>query len=261
MSKVALITGAASPIGMGARTGRRLAGEGWSVVLVDVDPRVHETAHALQEEVGAGPGRLEALVADVTDESQVDAAVGAACALNGVLDLVVANAGVTQDVVDLVDQTSAAFDHVIAVNLRGTFLTCRAAGRVMKASGRGSIITISSIFGQEPYPTAAAYSASKAGVIALTQSFAREMAPYGVRVNSIAPGYISTEMLATASRGRAARMGIDLAQEAAHVDSLIPLGRHGTADDIAGVIAFLASDEAGYITGHTLGVTGGVVMR
>ena len=150
---------------------------------------------------------------------------------------------------------------IVDVNYRGVFLTCKYAGRVMREQGSGNIITVSSIFGQEPYPRVAAYSGSKAGVIALTLAFALEMAPHNVRVNTIAPGYMATEMQWEGLRQRADHAGISFEEERQRVWDLVPLGRHGTPEDMGALVAFLASDDAAYITGVTLGLAGGVVRR
>lgn len=238
-----------------------MARDGWRLALLDRDPRVGETARRIADEFGLTDESVRGDRCDVTDEADVERAVDAVVKAFGRIDLAVANAGTAGQEIDLVDQTPAGFDGIIAVNLRGVFLTCRAVGRLMREARSGSIVTISSIFGQEPFASAAAYSASKAGVIALTQALALELAPCGVRVNSVSPGYIRTEMLDGSQRGRARRAGLTFDEEGARVDRLVPLGRHGTGDDIAGAIAFLASDDAAYITGHTLGVTGGFVMR
>jgi NAD(P)-dependent dehydrogenase (short-subunit alcohol dehydrogenase family) len=260
-TRVALITGAASPIGIGASTGKRLLRDGWSVWLVDANERVEETARQLAQDLALPDGRVAGSMCDVTQEAQVERAVADLLSRFGRLDLAVANAGIAGQEIDLIDQTPDAFDHIVAVNLRGVYLTCRATGRVMRAARSGSIVTISSIFGQEPFAKAAAYSATKAGVVALTQSLARELGPFGVRVNSIAPGYIRTDMLNGSQQGRAERADLTFEEESQRVDAMVPLRRHGTGDDVAAAIAFLASDEASYVTGHTLGVTGGIVMR
>ena len=147
------------------------------------------------------------------------------------------------------------------MNYRGVFLTCKYAGAVMRRQGSGCIITVSSIFGQEPYPRVAAYSGTKAGVIALSQAFAVEMAPHSVRVNSIAPGYMATEMQWEGLRQRAAHAGITFEEERQRVWDLVPLGRHGSPKDMGALVAFLASDEAAYITGATFTLAGGVVRR
>jgi len=258
-SRSALVTGAAR--GIGAGIARRLGSEGWSVLLMDTNPMVAETASDLSDELGLPEGKLIPLVGDVTDEDQMEGAVKAAVENFGNLELAVANAGIGGVEIDLLDLEPADFDDIIAVNLRGVYLTCRAAGRVMREARQGSIITISSIFGWEPYPRVAAYSATKAGIIALTQALALELAPFGVRVNSIAPGYIATEMNWAGLRARAKHAGLTFEEERQRVWDLIPLGRHGTGDEIGAAVTFLASVDAEYITGHTLGVTGGIVRR
>jgi NAD(P)-dependent dehydrogenase (short-subunit alcohol dehydrogenase family) len=257
----AFVSGAASPIGIGAATVKRLARDGWSVVAFDIDPRLEATCAALREELGLADDQLLSFVGDVTSEDDVEQAVGSVVLRFGRLDLVVANAGIAGVEEDLVDQSTAAFDHIVAVNLRGVYLTCRAAGRAMRKAGPGCIVTVSSIFGQEPFAKAAAYSATKAAVIAMSQALALELAPFGIRVNSVAPGYIATEMQAGGQHARAERAGRTFGEEGERVDAMVPLHRHGTGDDIAGAIAFLASGDAGYVTGHTLVVSGGVVMR
>lgn len=255
----AFVTGAAR--GLGEGVARRLARDGWSVLLLDIDPDVTKTASALAQEFGLPEARLIGCVADVSREDQMEQAVSLAVERFGGLDLAVANAGIGGVETELIDLEPPDFDRIVAVNLRGVYLTCRIAGRVMRAARKGSIITISSIFGQEPYPRVAAYSATKAGVIALTQALALELAPYGIRVNSIAPGYMATEMQWAGLRARAAYAGITFEEERQRVVKMVPLGRHGTGDDIGAAVAFLASEEASYITGATLGVTGGVVRR
>jgi len=256
---VALVTGGAR--GLGEGIARRLAHDGWSVLLADADARVAETVDALSATLELPQGRLAPRVTDVADAAQVEAAIQAALNQFGGLDLAVANAGIGGVEADLIDVEPTDFDAIVAVNLRGVYLTCRAAGRVMRAARRGSIVTISSIFGQEPLPRTAAYSATKAGVIALTQALALELAPYGVRANSIAPGYMATEMQWAGLRARAAHAGVSFEAERERVMAMLPLGRHGTPDEVGAAVAFLASADAAYITGHTLGVHGGVVRR
>jgi NAD(P)-dependent dehydrogenase (short-subunit alcohol dehydrogenase family) len=255
----ALVTGAAR--GLGEGVAERLARDGWSVLLFDQRPDVTETAARIASEQGLPEGRLLAFAGSVSDEEAVDAAVGAAVERFGGLELVVANAGVGGAEVDLIDLEPAEFDRVVSVNLRGVYLTCRAGGRVLREARTGSIVTISSIFGWEAYPRTGVYSATKAGVIALTHALSLELAPYGVRVNSIAPGYMATEMQWEGLRARAAHADISFEDEVARVRGFVPLGRHGTGDDVGAAVAFLASDDAAYITGHTLGVAGGVVRR
>jgi NAD(P)-dependent dehydrogenase (short-subunit alcohol dehydrogenase family) len=258
-ARSALITGAAQ--GLGEGIARRLAQDGWSVLLTDVKPSVTETARKLAAELGVPRDKLVASVADVTIAEQLEAAVELAMEHFGSIDLTVANAGTGGVEADLIDLELEDFNQIVDINLRGVFLTCKFAGRVMREARKGSIITISSIFGQEPYPRVAVYSATKAGVIAMTQAFAVELAPYNIRVNTIAPGYMATEMQWAGLRARAEHGGITFEEERQRVWDLVPLGRHGTGEDIGGAVAFLASDDAAYITGATLGLTGGVVRR
>ena len=255
----AFVTGAARGLGEGIV--RRLAKDGWSLLMTDVSPSIHDTAAALIDELGIASDRVIAAEHDVSSADVTEAVVDLAVGRFGGIDLAVANAGVGGVEVDLVDLEIADFEKIVNVNYRGVFLTCKYAGRVMREQGGGSIVTVSSIFGQEPYPRVAAYSGSKAGVIALTLAFALEMAPHNVRVNTIAPGYMATEMQWEGLRQRAAHAGISFEEERQRVWDLVPLGRHGTHEEMGALVAFLASDEAAYITGVTLGLAGGVVRR
>jgi NAD(P)-dependent dehydrogenase (short-subunit alcohol dehydrogenase family) len=255
----AFVTGAARGLGEGVAS--RLARDGWSVLLFDENAAVGETAARLGTELELADGQLVGVVGSVADAGAVETAVQETVERFGGLELVVANAGVGGAEVDLIDLDPDEFDRIVSVNLRGVFLTCRAGGRVLRDAGGGSIVTISSIFGLEAYPRTAAYSATKAGVVALTHALALELAPYGVRVNSVAPGYMATEMQWEGLRARAAHAGVTFDEEVARVRQLVPLGRHGTGEDVGAAVAFLASEDAAYITGHTLGLTGGVVRR
>ena len=257
--KRAFVTGAARGLGEGIV--RRLAQDGWSVLMSDISPSVHETAAKIIADIGISSERLIAAEHDVASAERSAELVASAVDRFGGLDLAVANAGTGGVEIDLVDLNVEDFEHIVAVNYRGVFLTCKYAGRVMREQGSGNIITVSSIFGQEPYPRVATYSGSKAGVIALTLAFALEMAPYNVRVNTIAPGYMATEMQWAGLRQRAAHAGISFEEERQRVWDLVPLGRHGTPEEMGAMVAFLASDEAAYITGVTLGLAGGVVRR
>ena len=258
-SKRAFITGAAR--GLGEGIARRLAKDGWSLLMTDSNPAIHDTAAAIIDELGIPSERVIAAEHDVSSANVTEAVVDVAVARFGGLDLAVANAGTGGVEVDLVDLALEDFDKIVDVNYRGVFLTCKYAGSVMREQGSGNIVTVSSIFGQEPYPRVAAYSGSKAGVIALTLAFALEMAPHNVRVNTIAPGYMATEMQWEGLRQRADHAGISFEEERQRVWDLVPLGRHGTPEEMGALVAFLASDEAAYITGVTLGLAGGVVRR
>ena len=259
-ARTALVTGAAT--GLGEGIARRLAADGWAVALVDVDPAVADTAERIAAALDLPGGRLLPLVADVTDADGVADAVSAAVEAFGRLDLAVANAGVGGPSSHVVDLALADWERVLAVNLTGVFLTCRAAARVMRGAGRGCIVTIASIYGQDPVAGAAAYGASKAGVEALTRSLALELAPDGIRVNAISPGNMATEMHWDDLRSRAAAAsGRRFEDEVAAARAAVPVGRHGTGADIGAAVAFLASDDAAYITGHTLAVNGGILRR
>lgn len=256
----ALVTGAAA--GLGAGIVRRLARDGWGVVAVDRAAAVVETLARVGAELGLPAGRLVPIVGDVADPATSERAVGAAVAAFDGLDLVVANAGIGGPADAVVDLDPADFDGVLAVNLSGTFLTCRAAGRAMLAAGRGgSIVTIASIFAHRPAASTAAYSASKAAIVAFSQTLALELGPQGIRVNAISPGNMATEMHWEALRFRAERNGTTFEEERARLVAEIPLRRHGTPDDIAGAVAFLASDDAAYITGTTVLVDGGFLAE
>lgn len=257
--KSALVTGAARGLGEGIV--RRLAQDGWSIMMTDISPAVHETAAKIIGDTGIAAERIGAEVHDVSSAERTTELVAAAVDRFGGLDLAVANAGAGGVEVDLVDLNVEDFEHILNVNYRGVFLTCKYAGQVMREQGSGNIITVSSIFGQEPYPRVATYSGAKAGVIALTLAFALEMAPHNVRVNTIAPGYMATEMQWEGLRQRAEHAGITFEEERQRVWDLVPLGRHGTAEEMGALVAFLASDDAAYITGVTIGLAGGVVRR
>ena len=254
--RAALVTGAAA--GLGEGISRRLAADGWAVALLDVSPAVLVTAERLAAELDLPGGRLRPIVADVADAAAMDDAVAAVVDTFGGLRLAVANAGIGGPSCEVADLTAADWDQVLAVNLRGAFLTCRAAARVMREARSGSIVTIASLFGRDPVAGGAAYCASKAGVEALTRSLSLELAPYGVRVNAVSPGNMATEMHWEELRARASASsrGFEVELEAARRD--VPLGRHGTGADVGAAVAFLASDDASYITGHTLSVNGGI---
>ncbi|MBI2238747.1 MAG: SDR family oxidoreductase, partial [Actinobacteria bacterium] len=188
-------------------------------------------------------------------------AVAEAAETLGGLDLLVNNAGIGGPTADLVDAAVADLRRVLDVNLLGAMLVARAAVRAMIAQGSGGcIVNIGSFFGQQGVAGAAAYCASKAGVALLTHSLALEVAPHGIRVNTIAPGNMDTEMHRADLRVLAERRGTTMEEELERVRATIPLGRHGTGEDVAGAVAWLASDDASYVTGQTIGVNGGVLL-
>ncbi|HEX2517404.1 MAG TPA: SDR family NAD(P)-dependent oxidoreductase [Chloroflexota bacterium] len=241
---VALVTGAAG--GIGRETALLLAEEGAAVAVADV--RV-EGAEETAAEVRRRGAPALALPLDVTDEASVGSAVRAAGETLGPLEVLVNSAGIYR-VGALDEVTPEAWDATLAVNLRGTFLVCRAVLPGMLARGRGSVVNLSSISGRTKATLAApSYVASKAGVIGLTMSLAAQGAARGVRVNAVAPGPADTEMIRT----------LDPEMQARLLQTL-PMGRLASAREVAQAIVFLASPCASYITGETLNVNGGAFM-
>ena len=247
---VALVTGAAD--GIGWATAQRLAADGLRVALLDL--RL-EAAQARAAELG---GQHLGLGCDVTIESSVDAAVAAVVARYGRLDVLVNNAGIGDQTGPTTGQSLDAFERVLAVHLRGTFLMSRAAARQMllqaaPAAGagrsRGAIVNLGSIAGSVGLPARNAYSAAKAGIVGMTRAMACEWARAGIRVNAVAPGYVRTVMVA-----ELARQG---AIDAHAIGQRTPLGRMAEPAEVAEVIAFLASGLASYVTGALIPVDGG----
>ena len=244
---VAVITGAAS--GIGAGTARRFVDEGASVVLADIQQEIGES---LAAELGDSAAFA---LTDVTSEDDVAAAVGMAVARWGQLDVMFNNAGILGAVGSIADTSVEDWERTISVLLTGAFLGSKHAARVMIPKGSGSIINTSSIAGITGGLAPHAYSTAKRGVIGLTQTVASEMAAHGIRVNAIAPGNTVSAMTADVMTGDHS----NLEQAAAVIQSKSPLGIAGEAGDIAGAAVYLASDEARYITGHTLVIDGGQV--
>jgi NAD(P)-dependent dehydrogenase (short-subunit alcohol dehydrogenase family) len=253
----ALVTGGAR--GLGEAVAARLVRDGWDVALLDLAPSVAQTAERIASlREGA---RLLAFNGDVCDEETVDGALAETVSAFGGLDLLVNNAGMGGPSTDLLDTPTEEIRRVLDVNLLGAFIAARRAARVMVDQGSGgSIINIGSIYGQQGIAGGAAYSASKGGITLLTHSLALELAPHGIRVNTIAPGNMATEMHFESLRKDAEQKGTGFEQELEAIRGSIPLGRHGTGDDIAGAVAWLASEDASYVTGQLIGVNGGVIL-
>ena len=256
----AIVTGAAR--GLGAAIAGRLARDGADVVLLDVSADVTATAERLGStgDAKARQGQVAlGLVADVSDERACAAAVDRAVSAIGGVDVLVNNAGIGGPDTDVTGTSLTEFRRVLDVNLTGTFLMCRAVAKVMIGQGSGgAIVNLGSVFGQQGVAGGAAYCASKAAVALLTHSLALELAPRGIRANTIAPGNMATEMHWDELRSRAARSGTGFDEQVEMVKASVPLGRHGTGNDIAGTVAWLVSPDASYVTGQTIGVNGGI---
>lgn len=248
--KIALITGGASVPGLGSATAKRFAREGAHVHLTDRDG---EGAERLAAEIRAGGGSAQAMSHDVTSEADWDRVMAWVTAGHGRLDVLVNNAGIAI-LRPLADLTMADFRLQNEINLDGVFNgTCRAI-KAMRAAGHGgSIINISSVVGIVGVLTCAAYAASKGGVRALSKSAALECAHEGIRINTVHPGMIATNMLGTVQ-------DLDADSHAATLAG-VPMGRLGDPDDIANMNLFLASDEARYITGAEFVVDGGMTAH
>lgn len=240
--KVVVITGAAQ--GIGRATAERFLSEGARVVIADINA---ERLEATAREIGS-PDAVLPVVADVSRKDQVDALVAQAAAAFGRVDVMVNNAGIAP-VMEFLDVTEEVYDRVLGVNLKGAFLGTQAAARQMIAQGEGGvIINMSSINSGLANPNVATYAISKGGMNQITSTAAVAFAPHGIRVCGVGPGTIATEIIKGAFTERA---GMDA------ILARTPLGRLGKPAEIAGVVAFLASDDASYITGETIYPDGG----
>lgn len=242
-NKVALVTGGSR--GIGKAIALKMAAEGARVVLT---ARTLEAGETVANELRAQGGEALALAADVAVPAQVEAMLKATTEKFGALHILVNNAGITRD--NLVMRMSdEEWNAVLATNLTGVFNCIRAASKIMMKQRAGKIINLTSVVAEMGNKGQANYCAAKAGVIGLTKSVARELSSRNIQVNAIAPGFIDTDMTAILS---------DAAKEA--LLQSIPLGRMGTADDVANMAVFLASSEADYVTGQIMNVDGGLVM-
>jgi 3-oxoacyl-[acyl-carrier protein] reductase len=239
-SKVAVVTGGAS--GIGAGIARAFAREQARIAICDIDAN---TGAKTAGEIGAAARFIEL---DITNEDNINNAIDTIMNDCGQIDVLVNNAGITNDRL-ILRMTAGDWDKVLKINLTGTFLMTKAVSKHMLKQRSGRIINIASVIGLTGNAGQANYAASKAGIIGFTKSCAKEFAPRNITVNAIAPGFIQTRMTDVLS---------DDAKNS--YMKLIPLGRFGTPDDVAGVTLFLASDAASYITGQVLCLDGGMVM-
>lgn len=269
-ARVALVTGCGKQDGMGRAIARMLAGSGAAVLVCDKQPagvlnRRQEKVPApapdgwrgvssLVEEITAEGGTASQALGDIGDEGDAERLVGEAVSRYGRLDILVNNAAAPQglDRRDITDVPVEVWDHVVRVNLRGTFLMSRFAIPVMRGQRSGRIVNISSMAGVVAVPRSAAYAASKAAVIALTRSTALDVAAWGITVNAICPGAVGTSRAILSEDP-----GLDVAAELERRGRNIPVGRVGRPEDIAAAVAYLVSAGADYMTGQILVLDGG----
>lgn len=244
--RVALVTGASRGIGRAIAT--TLAARGAKVAINYA--RQRDAAESVCEEIRAAGGQALAIGFDVCDTAAVESAVKAITQELGALDILVNNAGVSVDAL-LMRAKDEDWERTIQINLKGAFVVSRACTRhLLRAKASGRVINISSVVGEQGNQGQSMYAASKAGLIGLTKSMAREFAPRGVTVNAITPGFIETDMTAEGLQGDAREALIQK----------IPLGRVGASEEVAESVAFLAAPAASYITGHVMRVNGGLLI-
>ena len=241
--RVAFVTGASQ--GIGRACALKLAAEGAAVALA---ARNQDKLNELVNEITAATGKAAAFALDVTDEEQIKSTIKAAIAQFGKIDILVNNAGITRDQL-LIRMKRSDWDAVLQTNLTSAYLCSQAVASPMLRQRWGRIINITSVFGQMGQAGQANYAASKAGLIGMTMAIARELASRNITCNAVAPGFIETPMTDV--------LGAEFKENAA---KQIPLGRVGSPADVASAVAFLASDEASYITGPVLNVNGGMLM-
>ena len=266
--KVALVTGAGRRGGIGEAVAKRLAREGAHVVLGDICAPPTELAHAgsgqwdeledIAAEIGESEVRSLAVRVDITDAASVQAMVARTEEVFGRLDILVNNAGVAVGPSPVLEMLEEAWRRNLEINATGTFLCCKFALPLMIAGARGGrVINMSSLAAERPKPYVSAYAASKAAVVALTQSLAQEVAEFGITVNAVLPGDVDTALKQWGLQVEATVTGLPYDEVMAAAVAKVPLGRFAVPDDVASLVTFLASDEASFITGQAYKITGG----
>ena len=254
--KTAVVTGGSR--GIGRAIAMRFAAEGARVVVSANEARAEDVAAEIRDT----GGEASAFIADVVDRAQVRALYKEAEDRYGGVDISVQNAGVIT-IAKLEDMTEKEWDHVMAVNTKGVFLCCQEAAAVMRRRGKGGrLINTASGQARQGFVYTPHYAASKFGVVGITQSLSKELAAVGITVNAFCPGIIDTEMWQYNDKewGRLLGGGYKQGELMAEWVRNIPMGRAGTGEDVAGLVAFLASNDAAYITGQTVNVDGGLIM-
>jgi meso-butanediol dehydrogenase/(S,S)-butanediol dehydrogenase/diacetyl reductase len=267
--KVAIVTGSGRPRGLGEAMARRLAAEGCAVVIHDIGQTKGEIApdhgvgklaemQSIAQAITDGGGKAAAFAADMLVEREVENLVAFAVERFGRLDIMVNNAGIGYLFGPLVDMTQEHWDAVLGVNLRGCFFGIKHAARRMIAQGQGgSIVNIASQAAKGGSARTAAYTSSKHGMVGLTRVAATELAAYNIRVNALCPNHVTTGLGAWQNDYMSKARGLSVDAYLEDRKSKIPLGRLGLVDDTAKACAFLCSDQAAYITGEAMNVSGG----
>lgn len=249
--KTAIVTGGGN--GIGRAICLEFAREGVGVLVADLD---YESAQHVCEEISAIGAKCMPFRVDVSDRRSVTEMIETAIGRFGQVDILVNSAGIIT-IADTVDLAEEEWDSVFAVNAKGVFLCCKAVLRHMIERRTGKIINIASQAGKTGFPHEAHYSASKGAVIVFTQALAREVAQYGINVNSVCPGSIETKLNQVVTEGTARLLGIPAEVKRRMTIEATPLRRKGTPEDVAGVVVFLASERASFMTGQAINITGG----
>jgi len=250
--KVALVTGAAG--GIGAAVAHKLIQSGTKLVLTDHhEASLKQVLHEMRQR-GA---EVSAISADLTKTEQLEELVKKSAGQYGTIDVLV-NAGGIMDTRPFLEITVEQWNLMFQINVTGTFLLTQLVSKVMIEQGTGgSIVNLSSAAGRYPRPLAAHYAASKAAIISLTSSAAVSLAPYKIRINAVCPGMVDTQMMQKVREERSRIWGMPQEDVQKRWNQIVPLGRFASPDEVASLIAFLASDEAGYMTGEAVGINGG----
>lgn len=268
--RVALITGSGRRTGIGYAIATELARRGASIVITDLgrradpDPTFEAAAWAemvsITEELAANGQKHLPVKADITEPAEVEALLEAAEANLGPVDILINNAGVFV-VKPLLETSLSEWELSMKVNAFGTFLcSVRVARRMIERGLNGRIVNLSSISGKEGWPNFGAYTASKFAVLGLTQTLARELAPHGINVNAVCPGLIATDMQNHGIAELARMRGVSPAEVDQAQLERVPMGRYGTTEEIAKVVAFLVSPDSAYMTGQALNISGGLMV-